>query len=76
MAFKTLLKNDSEAAKVIEQRMKKLVKLQVGGREGRHMEEGVERRYNVLCGDGGGYQLHMQLCCCGNSDWRPAAFTV
>jgi hypothetical protein len=32
VAFKTLLKNDSEAAKVIEQRMKKLVKLQVRGR--------------------------------------------
>jgi hypothetical protein len=29
MAFKSLLKNDAEAAKVIEQRMKKLVKLQV-----------------------------------------------
>ena len=30
-AFKNLLKNDAEAAKVIEQRMKKLVKLQVRG---------------------------------------------
>jgi hypothetical protein len=34
VAFKTLLKNDSEAAKVIEQRMKKLVKLQVGWGKG------------------------------------------
>lgn len=36
-SFKALTKNDASAAKVIEQRMKKLIKLQVGNRVCQHV---------------------------------------